>query len=193
MTQLEFARQLEIQRKELISLVEKSFYYLEAGDLNAKIRPDSWSILQCFDHINKVNGLYLKAFERRIDSYSDGSHSEDTYQVGPMGNFMISAMSPKEGIIRWKMKTFARLRPLNEQHPEAKLSEQVVFEDFQGDMERLRLVIEKSHALPWKSTLIKSALGSVVKFRMGDALAFVLGHTHRHIQQALNVKNLIVE
>ncbi len=192
MTQSEFAQQLEIQRLKLMKTVEETFYFMEAEELNVKPDKNSWSILQCFDHINRANGTYLKAFEKRLDRYSGPSHATDKYRMGVMGKFMTRSMTPKEGKIRWKMKTFQKLKPLNEQYPEARLMEQVVFEDFQGDMERLRVVLEKSPDLPWHDQRISSALGSMVKFKFGDAMAFVLAHTQRHIQQATNVKDTFI-
>lgn len=189
MTQKEFADQQVTKIKELRNTLEKSFYYLEAEELNMKPSPKAWSILQCIEHINLTNHLYLKIFKRALEESTDFTHEDDIYRMGIWGKFLTNSMKPKGNKIRWKMKTFPNLRPMNEKDPKARLVEHVVFEKFNEDMDELLRLIPEIQKLPWKTTRIQTALGKTVKIRIGDAIAFILAHSERHILQAQKVLN----
>ncbi len=192
MTQLEFTDQIKMDIAALRKQVEQSFYFLEAEELNAKPSKTSWSILQCIEHINLTNHLYLKAFRRRIEGATDFTHADDKAKLSSLGKIMIKAMKPKEGKIRWKMKTFSFLKPLNERDESARLLERVVFEKFNEDMDELESMLDDIAKLPWRKTKIKSALGKALKLRLGDAAAFLIAHSERHILQAQKVKERMV-
>lgn len=191
MTQGDFAQELKQKAAALQKKVESSFYYLEADELNAKPNENTWSILQCMEHINLTNEYYLKGLAKAIELKGDENFSNSDYSMGLWGKFMTNAMQPKGSKIRWKMKTFDRLVPINQKDPKARLVEQVVFEKFNEDMKALTEALDIASEINWKKVKINTLLGKSVKLRLGDALAFVLAHTERHIQQAINLKNSI--
>ncbi|NVK29161.1 MAG: DinB family protein [Flavobacteriia bacterium] len=188
MTQREFANQLKDQILHLQKEVESAFYFLEAEELNMKPDEKSWSILQCIEHINLTNEYYVKAIRKAIAANTYPDASSTPYKMGTFGKFMTDAMRPKEGSIRWKMKTFQKLRPLNEIDPKARLVEHVVFEKFNEDMSALLSALEEAQKLPWKKVKIKTLLGGMLKLKLGDAMAFVIAHSQRHVEQAMKVK-----
>lgn len=184
MTQKEFANEQLEKIKELRTRIQNSFYFLEAEELNMTPSKGGWSILQCIEHINLTNHLYLRTFAQAVERSTDFTHEDDEYQMGMWGKLMTKAMKPKGDQIKWKIKTFNSLRPLNDKDPKARLVEQVVFEKFNEDMDALVKLIPEIQKLPWKKTRIQTALGKSVKIRIGDAIAFILAHTERHILQA---------
>ncbi|KAB2809849.1 DinB family protein [Phaeocystidibacter luteus] len=188
MNQQEFARRLKEQILQLQKEVENAFYFMEAEELNMKPSEKSWSILQCIEHLNLTNAYYVKAVNRAIAKNTYPDASTESYKMGTWGKFMTEAMRPKGGNIRWKMKTFQKLRPLNEVNPKARLVEHVVFEKFNEDMSALLAALEDAPKAPWKKVKIKTLLGGMLKLRLGDAIAFVIAHSQRHVEQAMKVK-----
>lgn len=187
MTQKEFADEQLAKIEELRKRVQESFYFLEAEELNMRPASGGWSILQCIEHINLTNHLYLKTFAQAVERSTDFTHADDPYKMGMWGKLMTKAMKPKGNRIKWKMKTFPSLQPLNVKDPKARLVEHVVFEKFNEDMDALVKLIPEIQKLPWKKTRIQTALGKSVKIRIGDAIAFILAHTERHILQAQKI------
>ena len=58
------------------------------------------------------------------------------------------------------------------------------------NMEMGRLLDQAKHVNLTK-VKVKSALGSIVTFQLGDAFLFLTAHAQRHVQQAMMVKNAI--
>lgn len=187
MTQAEFAKDIANRIHSLQREVEKSFYYLEADELNLQLAPNTWSILQCLEHINLTNEKYILAFRKAEEKASQANKANVPYKMSFLGKFLASSQKPKKGKIRFKMKTFDSLTPINQKDPKARLVEHVVFEKFNHDCQELSRLILAMEDYNWKSIKINSLLGSSLKLKLGDAFAFVVGHTERHIEQAMKI------
>lgn len=188
MTQSGFAEK-QIQRlHDIREKIEREFYFLDAGELNAKPGEDRWSILQCIEHINLTNYRYIRAFEKIQERAVSVDAASREYKMGLVGKMRVNGTRPKNDVIRWKMKTFAFLRPINETDPKARLVEHVVFEKFNQDCDRIEELLLQSVNLNWKKTRVKTIPGNILRLRLGDAYAFVVAHTERHAAQAIKVK-----
>lgn len=187
MTQKEFGNSIITELKALQKQIETSFYFLEAEQLNAKPSEEQWSILQCIEHINLTNEQYIKAFRRAEEKATPSNRANTPYKMSWIGKFMSNAMRPKNGVIRYKMKTFDSLVPMNQKDPKARLVEHVVFEKFSQDCAELERLIKATEDYNWKSIRIQTFLGKWLKLKLGDAYAFVLAHTQRHVEQAMKL------
>lgn len=188
MTQAEFGQQLISEIRELRNQIERSLYYLEAEELNMKPDENTWSIVQCIEHINLTNEQYIKAFRVAEKNASPAGKRNTAYRVSFIGRLLVKAQKPKEdGSIRFKMKTFDSLVPLNQKDPKARLVESVVFEKFNQDCTELERLIQSTEDYNWNSIKVKTLLGNLFKLKLGDAFAFAIAHTERHVEQAMKL------
>lgn len=188
MKQNEYLLELDERLNRIKKRVENSFYYLDEEVLDFKPNEKSWSISQCFEHINLTNESYLKQFEKAGEKAGSEPINKPFYH-SLKGRFFINSMAPKSGDrIKYKMPTAQQLRPLAERQPGAKVLTRVVFEDFMRDVDQLQKHLAQFKNLDIKKTRMKTLFGSMVKLSVGDALGFILAHMDRHILQAEKVK-----
>ena len=174
-------KQIEYQKK----YVKESFYYQSEDQLTAKKSEEKWSATQCFEHMNLTNAHYLAEINKTLPKTKQGQ-KDLKYKAGLIGSYMIKSMRPKEGEITNKMKTFKNVKPLAERQPGAVVKSQTVFTDFFADLEAYAEIVKSLEGKNIQSVKVKSLIGNVVRFKIGDALLFMLAHNDRHIQQAIN-------
>ncbi len=179
-----YLEKLESDTTEILDFVKKELVNLNKDQLFYKNSPHEWSILECLKHINLANRHYVETMEQKIEqAITNGSQPVSHYVNGWIGKKSIKAMTPtpkKE--IKSKMKTLKRFRP-QLQH---KSDKDTVFEEFFDLTDRLKSQIQQAKLVNVNEVRIVSALGPLLKFKLGDALGFVIGHTQRHILQIKN-------
>ena len=158
------------------SLKEKS-----VEELNWKPNTDSWSALECIEHLNLCLNFYVPEINRRIQV---SSHTKsDTFKGNYIGNKFAASMLPKEKMK--KVKTFKKVNPIN-----SKLDKENVIETFilhqKKTLELLELSKQKNLSKIKTSTLLP-----LFKLRLGNTFQVIIYHNERHVVQAKNVlKNL---
>ncbi len=185
MTQAAHAEDL---KKALLTIkddVSKEFYYLEAEHLNLKPGENRWSAIQCIEHINLTNHIYINNFKAVLSKSKTGDYKNTSVKSGFLGKMMTKMMSPKNGIIKYKSKTFEQLIPITAKDPNARLMEHVVFENFMSDLDELVRLLDQSVDYPMSKMKVPS-FAKGVKFRVADAFTFLVAHTQRHLLQAQN-------
>ncbi|MFY0652411.1 MAG: DinB family protein [Cyclobacteriaceae bacterium] len=177
MKRIELLNSLEQDVQRLLDVVEKEFSILPVEVLYSKPGKDSWSALECLEHINIANGHYLKQFESMMADVAT-SPDVDDFQSGFLGNYFVKMMVPrKDRSIPSPMKTFKKFLPSME-------TDISVLDVFIADQKQLLQVLKECEKLDLNRIKITSAIGSILRFRLGDALRFIIGHADRHIIQA---------
>lgn len=189
MTQAQWSDKYRQQIADMRKQVERVFYYLEAEELNMRPDEKSWSILQCFEHINLSNERYVQNLSAPLEKPHNNDYADKPYKSGWLGQWLIQSISPKGTSIRFKVKTFDFLVPRNVKDPKARLVEHVVFEKFNQDLDAIDQLLQEGKHISWKSNRVPTLIGKWLTLRWGDAVGFALAHTERHIQQAENVLN----
>jgi len=184
-TQSEVLKDLETQIEYQKKYVKEAFYYQSEDQLTAKVSEEKWSAVQCFEHLNLANHHYITEINKALPR-TKPAKKELEYKAGLIGSYMIKSMRPKDGEITNKMKTFKTVRPLAEREPGAVVKAQPVFTDFFADLEAFRKIVTALKGRDIQSAKVKSLIGNVIQFKIGDALLFKLAHNDRHIQQAIN-------
>lgn len=69
-----------------------------AGELNYRISSDSWSTLECLQHLNLYGRFYIPEIKQRLKN-SPGTKKE-YFKSGLLGNYFAKSMLPKESSIR---------------------------------------------------------------------------------------------
>ena len=180
-TRKDFLDSLDQKINELQAEVEKRFYYLESEDLHFKNFPEQWNIIEVFAHLNLANEHYLKELRSAFDKSPDGG--KESFKIGWMGRQMVKSMEPREGKTPFKMKTFKKTDPLLLQSKGHKLVDHVVFQDFMDHLKQFKEIITEARNKDLRKIKITSLI-SLLKLRVGDALAFIIAHMERHLLQA---------
>ena len=183
MTQTEMLDSILSEVKAMEKGVMDHFYYASEEQLNHKPEPNKWSALECFAHLNHTNKYYLDGLNKAL-SASLVKPVEKPYKAGVFGAFMINGLKPKEGAIRFKMKTFNSVKPITERHPGSILKASAVFADFLEDLKSFDTVGLQLKETDGQKVRVKSLIGNALRFRGIDALLFLMAHNERHILQA---------
>lgn len=160
------------QTRQIINQVEK----LKDYDLHAltwKENTNSWSILECLEHLNLYGDFYLPSIENKIKNTDTINDIE--FKSGFLGNYFAKSMLPKEKLN--KMKTFKDKNPLN-----AKL-DRAVIDKFINQQIKLLNLLDQSRNVSLNKVKIETSISSVIRMKLGDTFQFFINHIIRHLNQ----------
>lgn len=145
--------------------------------LNARLTPDSWSVLECIEHLNRYGKFYLPEIEKRINASHYGP--EPQFKSGLLGNYFAESMLPKAKLNR--MKTFKNMNPIH-----SKLDGNVL-QIFISQQNKLLTLLADAEKVSLNKTKTSISISNLIKLKLGDTFRFLIYHNERHIQQAQRV------
>lgn len=164
---------------ELIELCRQNLHVAEQlkrkpdSELNWREHNESWSMLECLEHLNRYGDFYIPAIKNVI---SESNYKPDTnFKSGLLGNYFANSMLPKEKPN--KMKTFTDKNPLNSQ-----LSRSVI-EEFINQQNQLQELLEASRNCNLNRIKVGITISRWIKLKLGDTFRFVIYHNLRHMKQ----------
>ncbi|WP_276499606.1 DinB family protein [Pontibacter litorisediminis] len=180
MTTLE---QLSQTTRSLSQTVAQGFDSLSLVDLNYKPASDSWSMLECLEHLNRYSRYYNPALAKAIAQNAVGNNMPSiTYSwLGRKSLEMVRPQNLK------KHKTVKHMNPNNSQ-----LTRATMQEFLQHQQELLHLLDDAKKADIGKRA-VPVEFFKLLKLRIGEALEFVVAHQERHVLQALRVKQQLAQ
>lgn len=145
--------------------------------LRRRPRPDAWSALDCVEHMNLFYDDYLPRVGAAVQRATPSE--KPTYSPGFFGQKMIDGLRPQQGKRRMKIKTLKKMTPATDNKaPDA------VFAAFFRHHTRLEELLTKGPSLNWNRVKVASAIGPILRFKLGDCFRLLLAHTERHLLQA---------
>lgn len=148
---------------------------LQARKLNWKRSPESWSALECLEHLNLYGDYYIPEITHRMEQAKH--RKPDTwFKSGLIGNFFAEGMLPKENTR--KMKTF------KDKNPAGSKLEASTIDRFIAQQEQLLQLLEGAQQVSLTKTKTSISITSLLKLRLGDTFRVVIYHNQRHIVQA---------
>jgi hypothetical protein len=145
--------------------------------LNWKSSPDSWSILECLEHLNRYGDYYIPEIEKRITA---STHKPSKiFKSGWLGNYFANSMLPKEKLNR--MKTFKSMDPKGSSLDKGVLSKFIV------QQQAIANLLNKSKEVDLTKTKTGISISKWIKLRLGDTFRVVIYHNQRHLVQAERV------
>lgn len=170
-------------REELIQLTQENimkvsaFQQLPIDKLTERRTPESWSVLECIEHLNRYGKFYIPEISNRIttSTYTESK----TFKSGWLGNYFAKSMLPKEK--QNKMKTFTSMNPLN-----CSLDKNVLTL-FLNQQKQILKLLEASAQTDLSKVKTSVSISKWIKLRLGDTFRIVIYHNLRHILQAENV------
>jgi hypothetical protein len=151
-----------------------SFKNNNPDGLNRKASKDSWSALECMEHLCLYGDFYLPEIERRIAGFT-GTPSK-SFRSGWLGNYFANSMLPKEKLN--KMTTFKNMDPAN-----GSLSVRVI-DRFLAQQQKMLVLLERAERTNLSKVKTSITLTKLIRLQLGDTLRFVIFHNERHMQQA---------
>jgi hypothetical protein len=170
----QISRTVDNQKHTVIT----AFVPLPLDLLNYKPSPDSWSILECLEHLNRYSRYYNPVLAKAIAKNSDGNYLQPISHSW-LGKKSLDAVRPDNGK---KSKTVQHMNPNNSQ-----LGHQTI-EEFLDHQTELLQLLDKAKSANLNKKAIPVEFFKLLKLRIGETLEFVALHQERHVQQALQVK-----
>jgi len=146
--------------------------------LTWKETAESWSMLECLEHLNLYGDFYLPEMEKKIKE--SNTTPDVNFKSGILGNYFAKSMLPKEKLN--KMKTFKDKNPLH-----AKL-DQTVIDRFMGHQMKLLDLLQAASNKSLNRIRIATSITSLLKLKLGDCFQFYINHMIRHMHQIERVK-----
>jgi len=173
--------------KQLIDWVQHELMNADEEQLQRKPSAKKWNALECVEHLNLSNSLYLGNLEKGMQR--PVQKRKDAYSPGFFGAMMRRNMLPKQdGTMPSPMKTFRNLEPRN-QPSDASLASLQAFVDQQ---QALIVWMEQAKNYDLDKNRVVSAIGPILKFKLGDCFQFLVAHNVRHLVQAQQAAGLEV-
>lgn len=145
--------------------------------LQHKINTNSWSVLECLEHLNRYSTFYNTEINKKINASS--LPFSETFKSTYLGNKFAKDMLPKEGMKT--MKTFKSKNPNL-----SNLNKEEVLLSFINAQEEMLALLKRSYSKNLNKIKTKTTI-PFLKFKLGDTLRFVIHHNERHINQAKRV------
>jgi len=168
---------------ELIELTHEHLVFAENlllktdAELNKRLTNESWSVLECLEHLNLYGNFYLPEIKNRIETSTTKPSTE--FKSGWLGNYFAQSMLPKEKLN--KMKAFKSMNPI---HSSLSKNTVTVFIDQQ---KQLLDLLNASRNVNLNKVKTSVSITTLIKLKLGDTFRFLIYHNKRHVVQAQKV------
>ncbi|HKL03318.1 MAG TPA: DinB family protein [Cryomorphaceae bacterium] len=171
---------------ELKTLIEKSSKIQMEPEATLGENPANggWSVLECYDHLNRYSAYYIPEIKKSIDRAKESNST--TYKTGLLGNYSAKQMLPKEGKVKNKMNTFKSKNP----SITTTALDKSVLEHFIYDQKILRKLLKQAGKVDLGKTKVKTTF-PLISFKLGDILRFHINHELRHMLQIERTLNAV--
>jgi hypothetical protein len=162
--------------KENISAVEKlSSQPIEK--LNWKPNTESWSVLECIEHLNKYGDFYIPEITNKI---KNSKHkSSEIFKSNWLGRYFSKSVAYHENLN--KMKTFKSMNPIN-----SKLDIKTL-KRFTEQQQQVITLLNNAKTVNLDKTKTAISISKLIRLKLGDTFRVLIYHNERHIKQAEKV------
>lgn len=146
--------------------------------LNWRESSDSWSVLECIEHLKRYNDFYIPEINNRIKTAE--ASAVEVFKSGWIGNYFANSMLPKTKLN--KMNTFKEMNPLKSHLDSTLLS------TFKKQLEEQKQLLESAKAVNLSKVKTSISISAALKLRLGDTFRVLINHQTRHFAQIDRVK-----
>lgn len=173
MTQEELLNELKDTAEQLIASAKR---YKEMKEANLIQRPaeGKWSILECFEHMNRYDEFYTEALSTALKENPDAGTDERYFRSGILGGRAANSMLPKQKMT--KMSTFKKMNPIGESLDKS------VIDTYIKNQRSYLDIIRSARQKNLNKIRVKLTI-PVLKFNAGDTFRFIMNHGVRHMAQ----------
>lgn len=173
--------------QQLLGEVKTTLEGLEAVSLNTQEANGKWSILQCLKHMSIAVEVYNNNISKALEAGNHQSPASD-FKSHWKGDMFVKMISPKEnGVVKNNMKTMKTMNPENS------LDAKKTIDEFFNLHNEFIDLMEKSRAFNINRIKVNTAIGPLVKLRLGDAYRFIIAHAQRHLIQLRRIRSAVTQ
>ena len=154
--------------------LELKTYDLEA--LNYKPNDQTWSALECLEHLNRYGQFYLPELDNKITG-APMTHNAP-FKSGWLGNYFVNMIKASN------LKKLKTTPPMDTTGSDLNLT---TIDQFVKQLDWLQTLLQKAVQVDLTRTKTAISLTKWIKLRLGDTLRFLVYHNERHILQAQRV------
>ncbi|MDG1313008.1 MAG: DinB family protein [Schleiferiaceae bacterium] len=161
---------------------EQVFYFLEDDELFFIPEGELWSAIECIEHINNVNEVYLPQLTK-VCQLTDAKESS-ALEMGWLTKKARVWMQPITKAKALKIPAPKKLKPRRLRNPNLKIAPQKVMENFISDLSQIEKLVR---IIPNSKDLCDSRVTSALppfKIKSITALEIIIPHIARHLAQA---------
>jgi len=152
---------------------------LSDEEFNRQPEPGAWSVCECLDHLNRVGGKLVEAFDEGLErAHREGLYGRGRNRYGFLERWFAreaSAVSPPR---------HKRVRTFQVYEPRAGQSVVNVLADYHILQTNLVERVEAANGIDIARLKIRSPATRWVRLSLGQWLQLVAGHQERHLEQA---------
>ncbi|MGN0003850.1 MAG: DinB family protein [Sphingobacterium composti] len=138
---------------------------------------NSWSILECAEHLNLYFDFYIPEIERCLAISKENSYSD--FKSGIIGSYFIKLIKPS--VRSNKMKTVADM------NPNGRVLNRTVLNKLQSNLLAFQTLLQKAQDYDLNRVKTHISISKFIKLKLGDTLSFVVHHNERHFKQMNNI------
>jgi len=180
MTTQDLIFQLQNDIQKIIETTEQEVLNLDVRIVQWKENADSWSVLECYEHLNIYNRYYNVELEKALSL----SSSPQKFKSGWLGNYFVEMIAPTN---EKPIKTMKHVDPKG-----STLTFQVV-EEFLGHQRKVLQLLNIAKSKNLNSRKIRVEFLKLLRIKIGDGFRFVVAHEQRHLQQVLRTKKTAID
>ena len=151
---------------------------IQLENLNFKQDQQSWSALECIEHLNRYGDFYLPELQKVL-SKAKKNDTNPIFRSGMLGNYFAMSMLPGEKMN--KMKTF------KDKDPSGSDLDLQTLDKFIGQQKHMLQLLNEARSVNLRKSKCAISITKWIKLRLGDTFRFVIFHNQRHMVQAWNV------
>ena len=161
---------------------ERGFYFLEDDELFFIPEGEKWSAIECIEHTNYVNEVFLPQLTQ-VCQLPEAKESS-ALNMGWFTKKVKRWMQPFTGTKTIKIPVPRKLKPRRLRDPNLKIAPQKVMENFIADLSQIEKLVR---IIPNSQDLCNSRVTSTLppfKVKSITALEIIIPHIGRHLAQA---------
>lgn len=159
-----------------VNQIVTEFTFIDEALLNKKPSPDSWSVLECLEHLNLYGDFYLPEMEKSILEGKNATN--DWYTPGILGDYFAKSMQPKAN------GTIKKMKSPKDKQPVHSTLRRTTLDRFVKQLDYLERLLEMAATSDLQHNKTPISISKWIKLRLGDTFRFYIYHIERHIAQA---------
>ena len=168
-----------VERTRLNMNAVEKLKKLPFSTLNWKENADTWSVLECIEHLNLYGNFYLPEIESKIKN--SRYEAETLFKTGLLGNYFAKSMLPKEKLN--KMKTF------KDKNPSGSKLDTTTLQHFIEQSQKTLEILDRARKVSLNKTKTSISISKWLKLKLGDTFRVIIYHNQRHIAQTSKILN----
>ncbi|SNC77201.1 DinB superfamily protein [Hymenobacter gelipurpurascens] len=170
-----FLTDLDHRLSSIETILQQELLPLPEAVLNHKPAPQSWSVLECLEHLNRYGRYYLPALEQALGHSGTALRPTEEVTFSWLGRKSYEMVRPEN---RKAHNTLARMNPARSHLG------RTVLQEFREQLSFLKTLLPLAYHTNLNRKAVPVEFFRLLKLQVGEALLFVVAHMQRHVQQA---------